>query len=63
VSSGELEVDNCPGKFITPDAITGNTPEALHRVHANSTMYNAAGLQWIEQGGCKHCIRGAWQWT
>jgi hypothetical protein len=39
VESGELEVDHCPGKLITPDAISKNTPEAVHRVHAD-TMYN-----------------------
>jgi hypothetical protein len=39
VESGELEVDHCPGKLITPDAITKNTLEAVHRVHAD-TMYN-----------------------
>jgi hypothetical protein len=30
VESGELDVDHCPGKFITPDAITKNTPEAVY---------------------------------
>jgi hypothetical protein len=39
VESGELEVDHCPGKFTTPDTITKNTPEAVHRVHTD-TMYN-----------------------
>jgi hypothetical protein len=39
VENGELEVDHCPGKFITPDAITKNTPEAVRMVHAD-TMHN-----------------------
>jgi hypothetical protein len=39
VENGELEVDHSPGKFIAPDAITKNTPEAAHKVHAD-TMYN-----------------------
>jgi hypothetical protein len=39
VENGELEVDHCPGKFITPDAITKNTPEAVRKVHAD-TMHN-----------------------
>ncbi len=39
VKNKELEVDHCPGKFITPDSLTKNTPEALHKVHAD-TMYN-----------------------
>jgi hypothetical protein len=28
VQNGDLEVDHCPGKFITPDAITKKTPDA-----------------------------------
>jgi hypothetical protein len=36
---GELEVDHSPGKFITPDAITKNTQEAVHKVYAD-TVYN-----------------------
>jgi hypothetical protein len=36
VENGEIEVDHCLGKFITPDAITKNTPEAVHRVHADT---------------------------
>jgi hypothetical protein len=39
VENGEPEVDHCPGKFITPDAITKNTSEVVHRVQAE-TMYN-----------------------
>jgi hypothetical protein len=39
VDNGELEVDHCPGKFITLDEITKNTPEAVRKVHAD-TMYN-----------------------
>jgi hypothetical protein len=41
VEKGELEVDHCPGKFITPDAITKNTPEVevVQKVNAD-TMYN-----------------------
>jgi hypothetical protein len=39
VENDELKVDHCAGKFISPDAITKNTPEAVHRVHAD-TMYN-----------------------
>jgi hypothetical protein len=39
VENGELKVNHCPGKFITPNAITKNTPEAVHRVHAD-TIYN-----------------------
>jgi hypothetical protein len=37
--NGDLEMDHCPGKFITPDTFTKNTPEAVHKVHAD-TMYN-----------------------
>jgi hypothetical protein len=29
--NGELEVDHSPGKFITPDAITKKTPEAVNK--------------------------------
>jgi hypothetical protein len=39
VENGELEVDHCPWKFITPDAIIKNTREAVHKVHAD-TIYN-----------------------
>jgi hypothetical protein len=38
VEECELEVDHCPGKLITPGAISKNTPE-VHKVHAD-TMYN-----------------------
>jgi hypothetical protein len=37
VENGELEVDHCPWKFITPDAITKNT--RVHKIHAD-TIYN-----------------------
>jgi hypothetical protein len=39
VENGELELDHCPGNFITSDAITKNTQEAVRKVHAD-TMYN-----------------------
>jgi hypothetical protein len=63
VENGELEVDHCPGKFITPDAITKNTPEAVHKQHVD-TMYSGHILppdynRSNRQGGYQHCIGGA----
>jgi hypothetical protein len=61
VEKGELEVDHCPGKFIPPDAITKNTHEVVHKVHAD-TMYNGHILPpnyTRSNRGCQHSIGGA----
>jgi hypothetical protein len=60
MSSLRLEVDHCPGKYITPDALT-RTPEAVHKVHAD-TMYSGHIFPPDynrSNRGCQHCIRGA----
>jgi hypothetical protein len=52
VENGELEVDHCPGKFISPDAITKNTQEAVHKVSCGYDVqraYLAARQQSIER--------------
>jgi hypothetical protein len=40
VENGELEADHCPENFITPDAITKNTPEAVPKMNQSNKMRN-----------------------
>jgi hypothetical protein len=59
--NGELEVDHCPGKFVTTDAITKKTHRSPRCVVQGSCGYDVRAYlaARLEQGGCQHCIGGA----